>query len=112
MNFDVRVKNVFQGRYPGGNANVTIVADGVTLMDINDCRIVQKKDGGFFVTTPQKQIEKNGEKKYSSIVFVINEDLKKKIETEVLNEYHKAAGAADKLNAPTASAPDSESIPF
>ena len=61
-------------------------------MTINSCRLVKTNSGGKFISLPQEEYMKNGEKKYSPYIWFdkeIMERLQKGL-LKVVNEYIEA----------------------
>jgi DNA-binding cell septation regulator SpoVG len=60
---------------------------------ISDVRIIQQPNQRPWVAMPSRAFEQNGERKWSPIVELIDDDLKSEIANAVLAEYSKVAPA-------------------
>ena len=93
LNGDSKIKAFFSVEYPGH-------------MTINDCKLVEGKNG-LFAAMPSRQYDdkKTGEKKYQSIVYV-EQDLLNKISNAAREEYGRLTGATKPAQS------DNDDIPF
>lgn len=66
-----------------------------TDLTINGCKVIDSKDG-LWVTFPTTSYEKDGETKYSNIVYVHDDDAYEDMRAFILEEYDKAVKGGDK----------------
>ena len=57
-------------------------------LELNDCKLVQGKDGLFF-SPPSRKYEKDGQTKYVNFFWISNETLRKAIESSALEQMAK-----------------------
>ena len=83
----MEIKNLRKNNGPGrARAFFSVCWPG--RMTINGCSLVEGKDGGYFVGLPQTPYtDKQGNKKYSNVVWIDDKDLLKKILDAVLELY-------------------------
>jgi stage V sporulation protein G len=92
LNGDNKTKAFFSVEWPG-------------KMTINDCKLVEGKNG-LFAAMPSREYldKKSGQKKYQSIVYV-EQDLLNKISITAQEEYSRLVGPKQPL-------PHDDDIPF
>lgn len=62
---------------------------------INDCSLVEGNDGGYFVGMPQKSYTKDGNKKYSYVVWIDDKSMLEKIRKAATEAYGGEAELED-----------------
>ena len=83
------------------NVLFSLTEDGDAVLTINGCKLIEGSKG-LFVAMPSQPYEKDGEKKWSDIVFLDtreNEDareLQKSINEVVIAEWNKVNGGNNK----------------
>jgi len=82
------------------------------LFEVNDIMIRRKRDGGLFVSMPQKQFEVNGEKRYKKLVKVAPQEeisnqtgYRARFEAVVMQHYNEALQGS---GGPTQQAPQQQ----
>jgi DNA-binding cell septation regulator SpoVG len=72
-------------------ANITI---GDNKVRISDVRIIQQPNQKPWVSMPSRAYEKDGQRKWSPVVELLDEKLKKEVADVVLAEFEKLEAAA------------------
>ena len=91
MKIQVKKIHLFNGTSKvKASADITIGGQ----ITIYGCSIIEKNDGGKFVSMPQRK-DKNDEKKYWSIVWIESKELTEAIRAAVMAEYEKMTGEAE-----------------
>ena len=68
---------------------------GDTDLSINGCKLIDSEDG-LWVALPTASYEKDGETKYSNIVYVHDEDAYDDMCAFIIEEYNKAVDGGKK----------------
>lgn len=77
-------------------AFVTLTLElGDTDLSINGCKVIDSKDG-LWVAFPTASYEKDGETKYSNVVYVHDENAYDDMRAFILEEYDKTVKGEDK----------------
>ena len=77
-------------------AFVTLTLElGDTDLSINGCKVIDSKDG-LWVAFPSTSYEKDGETKYSNVVYVHDENAYDDMCAFIMEEYDKAVKGDDK----------------
>ena len=78
-------------------AFVTLTLElGDTDLSINGCKVIEGDKDERWVAFPSSSYEKDGETKYSNIVYVHDEDAYDDMCAFILEEYDKAVKGGDK----------------
>ena len=78
-------------------AFVTLTLElGDTDLSINGCKVIEADKGELWVAFPTLYYEKDGERKYSNVVYVHDEDAYDDMCAFILEEYDKAVKGGDK----------------
>lgn len=57
-------------------------------MEVNDFKLIEGNNGELFCRPPDRQYEKDGEKKWAPIVSILDENLRQKITDAARAEYY------------------------
>lgn len=82
----------------GGKVKAFFAVEWLDKMIIRDCKLIENENGEMFAAMPSRQYEHKGEKKWSSIVQIFDQNLLDKITAAAKAEYNK--GNADDSEIP------------
>ena len=89
MSKPFEIKNMREARNCG-SLKATFTA-AFKALELNDCRLIEGRDGLFFAPPSRQYENRDGETKYANYFYVTDDRLKGDIEAEAIAVYEKMA---------------------